>query len=459
MNGSRNARIAYCGVLAIGLVLTLVANLPGHMSVDSVITLYEGRTAIRQTWAPPFNGWVLGRFATLLPGTSLYVATSAAGLYFSLMTLPWLRPRTSWLAVPLAAAAVLTPHLLIYQGIVWKDVLFANLTVAGFIFLAHAARLRGRVMVAPALVLALFCLTASALVRQNGLIVVAVALAVLAWPAGRPSPRRVLAWGLGGLVVTVALAVTLQTIATPKYSVAKLRPHATSRILQHYDIIGAKAHDPALRLDKLIAADPIGAALIAADGPAAYSAARVEALEGAPAVMKRLWRMPDDAVAAQWRDVVTHHPGAYLAHRLDVFRWVVLTPGLQRCLPIHVGVDGPADQLAFLAIPRGEPVRDRALAAYAQRFYGGPVYSHLTYMILAGVMAGVLLLRREPQDLVMVALAVAALGFAASFFVISVACDYRYLYVLDLAAITGLLYVALDPPFRRKAIAAPAPPG
>ena len=43
-----------------------------------------------------------------------------------------------------------------------------------------------------------------------------------------------------------------------------------------------------------------------------------------------------------------------------------------------------------------------------------------------------------------------SLAFAASFFVVSVACDYRYLYPLDLAAITGLLYAALDPPLRRR---------
>jgi hypothetical protein len=32
-----------------------------------------------------------------------------------------------------------------------------------------------------------------------------------------------------------------------------------------------------------------------------------------------------------------------------------------------------------------------------------------------------------------------------------VACDYRYLYLLDLAAMVGVLYTALDPPRWRKA--------
>jgi hypothetical protein len=34
----------------------------------------------------------------------------------------------------------------------------------------------------------------------------------------------------------------------------------------------------------------------------------------------------------------------------------------------------------------------------------------------------------------------------SSFFIISIACDYRYLYFTDLAALAGLIYAAVDPP-------------
>jgi len=50
--------------------------------------------------------------------------------------------------------------------------------------------------------------------------------------------------------------------------------------------------------------------------------------------------------------------------------------------------------------------------------------------------------------LAIAAMLASALAFAASFLVISIACDYRYLYFLDLAAMAGALYVALDPPWR-----------
>jgi len=50
--------------------------------------------------------------------------------------------------------------------------------------------------------------------------------------------------------------------------------------------------------------------------------------------------------------------------------------------------------------------------------------------------------RRRPADIVAAAMLASAFAFAASFFVISVACDYRYLYFLDLAVIAATLYAS-----------------
>ena len=44
----------------------------------------------------------------------------------------------------------------------------------------------------------------------------------------------------------------------------------------------------------------------------------------------------------------------------------------------------------------------------------------------------------------MAALIASALAFTASFFVISISCDYRYLYFLDLSALAALFYLSLD---------------
>ena len=81
-----------------------------------------------------------------------------------------------------------------------------------------------------------------------------------------------------------------------------------------------------------------------------------------------------------------------------------------------------------------------------------PSLSHIAYAVVALGVAVLLLVRRAPADLAIAAFMIGALGFAACFFVISLACDYRYLYVLDIACVTGVLYWALDPHLSRSLV-------
>lgn len=445
---------AYRWVLTAGLLGSLAANLPGHMSVDSVIALQEGRSGVRQTWAPAAFSATLKVFDALLAGTGLYVAFSSGLLFASLMALPGVRRRSSWVAVTLAGLAVVTPQLLIYQGIVWRDVLFANLVIAGFVLLARADSRWAEGRPWASLSGAVLCLALAAAVRQNGIILVLFAAAALASMARAAGWRARLGWGFGGFAVTAALALAINALSQPGQTAEHLRPGAEALILQHYDIVGAVAHRPGLNLKKISAVSPEAAARIAAEGPRLYTPTRVDTLDADPEFRRTLWKLPDAAVAKQWRDLIEHHPRAYLAHRLDVFRWTFLTPDLGRCLPVQVGISGPDELIEDLEIDDAPLPKDAALAAYARRFFGTPVFSHLAWAAAAAACAAVLLARRAPGDAPVAALLAGALAFAASFALISVACDYRYLYLVDLSAITGVLYLALDLRFGRARAAA-----
>lgn len=437
--------------MAAGLLLTLAANVPGQMSTDSVVALTEARTGIRQTWAPVISSGILKHFDSLVAGTGLYVTASAALLFFSLMSLTRIRPRSTWLAVGLGVLVLLTPQVLIYQGIVWRDVLFANLSIAGFVMLAHAAeRWAARPPILP-LAGALVCLALAALARQNGLILVVAAAAVLAWTARGGGWRASLAWGLGGLAAAGLLAAVFSQIAKPAQTPPKLREDLGMQILEHYDVVGAKAHHPRLKLKEIGKVDPAAQALIEANSTKVYNPSRVDTLDSDETFRKTLWHVPAAAWNAQWRRVIVHYPAAYLLQRYDVFRWTFLTPKLELCLPVTVGVAGPDAMLQALDVQTGIDPQDQGLADYAKRFYGTPVFSHLTWAVVAVGVIVLLLRRRAPADWVFVALLGGTLAFVASFAVISVACDYRYLYLLDLAAMVGLLYTALDPPRWRKA--------
>jgi hypothetical protein len=441
-------------VLLAGFAAMLALSWPGHLTYDSVSQLAEGRAGEQQTWAPAMYAWILGAFDRIRAGTGLYLVASALLLLAALWSLPALRGRASWAAVLVAVVVAASPALLLYQGIVWKDVLFANLTVAGFVALAHAAEAGWRGARAALLLAAAgLAFGVAALVRQNGLVVLviaAVTLTTLLRPAGW---SRALAAGVGGFAAVFLLSQLLGAAVQPPNADPGRRTDIGLRILLHYDILGATAHDPSLPLSQVDAVRPAMDDLIRARARLAYSPERVEGGAPEPELRRSFWRAPPDAMKRQWLEILTRHPSAYLAHRWDVFRQVFLTPDIHRCLPIAVGVEGAPAQLASLGLTAGTDAADLRLADYARRLTATPYYSHAAHALVAAVLMVLLLIRRSPADMAIAGLLAAGLAVAASYFAISIACDYRYLYVLDLSALTGLLYVALDPSLRRASAA------
>ena len=244
-------------------------------------------------------------------------------------------------------------------------------------------------------------------------------------------------------VVTGALETRLSLPANaPKETSTSTGVH----IVQTFDVVGAAALDPSYRLDALAAANPGAAQVIRARAKADWSGRRVDFMDRDLTIQTALNAIPDDRFSAQWMDLVTRHTGLYLRVRWEDFIWVFAPPVIDWCLPSYVGVDAPGEKMDPLGLSRRYVESDRQIANYASWFFGTPVYEHGAYAALALGLAGLFLWRRQPADIPMAALQLAAVAFAASFFIISIACDYRYIYYTDLAALAGLVYAAIDPP-------------
>lgn len=456
------ARATALCVLALGLVLSLASALPGHLSTDSVIQLSEGRRLAFDSFNPPVMSFLLGVLDRVLPGTALYVTANVVLLYASLAGLLFLRRRTSWAVVPVLVAVVLSPQVVVLQGVVWKDVLFANAALAATVALAlsvrhHAAaptRPRWLWLGASAGLLAL-----AALARQNGLVVALVVSAALV-AVTRPLGWRVAVSYGAGLLASVLLVVqgTNTALAAVDRSETGSKIGIGLRVLQTYDVVGAVARDPDIDLSAL-GASPAVEAMLRDQAADVYSPVRIDTLNDAPEMMNGLGALPREAISAQWRSLLTSNTSTYLAQRADAFRWVFLTPEITRCLPVHVGVDGPPAVLESLGVEAVQDQQDRALYAYSVRFFDTPAYRHTTFALVSVLLVGLLLVRRQRTDLVMLGLQLSALGVAASYFVVSIACDYRYLYFVDLAALAGLVHLASDPPSLRRRSAPAATSG
>ena len=440
------AWLVTCALLAAGFIACLALNLPGHLSYDSIVQLWQGRVGVYNTWHPPVMAWMLGLADSVLPGASLFVVFDAALLYGSFLALLALQPSPRWRVALVALVWTLSPQGLIYPGIVWKDVLFAAVTVAGFAALAHAELnwpdRRRRVA---ALAIAGLLVATAALARQNGVVVLAcasAAVAVIAARGGGRFVRSALIHGIGFLAATGLVVIAANAALAMR---GDGEPAAAYQIqdLQAYDLIAAVKAEPGLPLPRLHRISPSLELLMRTDGVAAYSPSRMDSIQLAQRLQAGMLTVTAEDIAAEWRDLIINHPVLYLRVRAAAFGWVFLTPELDQCLPVYVGVDGPQPMMGRLGLKSRASVLDDRLEAYALSLEDTPIYSHVAYAILALVMLALLLLRRRGADIAMAGLLASALAFTATFFIISVSCDYRYLYALDVAVIAAAFYMAM----------------
>ena len=263
--------------------------------------------------------------------------------------------------------------------------------------------------------------------------------------AGEKTRIAPLAYGLGALcglaAFLFAVHAALQTRVKGDDGTA-----AQMTALQAYDIAGALQRQPSLDLAEFRRADPALETYVRATWPANYSLRWVDTLEDTFHALPVSSPVFAAAVQRQWGDLVTRHTPLYLHVRLTVFRWVFLTPHMADdvCLPYSLGVSGAREDMRALGIGERWTATDDALDDYASGFLGTPLMSHATYAVLAFLALAILAGRRRPADMAIASMLVAALLFASSFFFISISCDYRYLYVLDLSALTALIYLSMD---------------
>ncbi len=432
-------------ILLTGAAVTLALNLPGHLSYDSIVQLDQGRRGVYNFWHPPVMAWLLGLADAVRPGTALFVIFDVLLVFGGLASFAVLAARGAWGAPVAALAIVLLPQAVIYPAIVWKDVLFAGAALCGFACLALAARawsVRPWRWALIAKAVGLF--TLAALARQNGAVIVPFAAVVLAWIAARQRARPL--WGRSiAQAAAFTVVVTLLTVG----ATAALKTHGDGQPegvhqfedLRIYEIVAARADDPRAGFPILAAKTPALNAFLTTQGRARYKPSRIDPLVQTMGVQDHEHR-DSPFVREQWKAIFLADPLLYLKVRAKLFGWVFFTPDLEACVPVAIGVDGPRDVMARLGMETRYSDTDDALMSYASAFFATPAFSHAAYAALALALLVALLVRRRPEDIAVAGLLAASLAFTATFFVITIACDYRYLYFLDLSALAGGLYVA-----------------
>ncbi|HEV2561627.1 MAG TPA: hypothetical protein VGT78_05750 [Rhizomicrobium sp.] len=443
--GIFSTRNIAAAILIAGTAASLVVNYPGHMEFDGIMQMAEGHTGIYSNWHPPVMSWLLGISEAVRGDAWLFVLFDTLMAFGALLSLLWLveKPRAPSIGVALLCAAL--PQFFLFGAIVWKDVLFANALLAGFVFLAHAAaRWNRRGVRFVCLAGAAIFIALAVLARQSGAVVLpcaAVATGLIA--AQSNGVRKALAYGLGFLMASAFLCVGANALLQLRASNA-LGPIEELEDLELYDLAGMLQQHPDLPMPILEREAPAMAHALRENGPKLYTPAMHDPLTDPP-VIHSLITASVAPVRRQWIASVRANLGLYLSVRTADFDWLFFSQHPDRCLTYTLGVDGPVAQMKMLKLPRRYDGRDNWLEEnYAGALIGTPAFSHPFFTVIGIVCLILLLWRRRPADLALAAMLAAALLYAATYFVIAVACQYRYLFALDTSALAALFYLSMD---------------
>lgn len=446
------ARLAYLLVAGLGLGACLGLDWPGHFSVDSISQLAQGRIGIFDDWHPPVMAWLLGLADRVIPGAPLFFTFDAILAAAALLAFALGSPRPRLRGLPVLACIFASPQMLVFQGVAWKDLLFADATLAGFAALAVAGRTWARPLWRNALLGCAFVLfLTAALARQTGFVSPLAGALVLAGlyasrGGGAGFSRRGGIVGGGGALGALAALWVAANLATALFAAhGDGRPAGVlhARMLQTYDLAGALRRDPRLPLEALHRAQPALEWFERVEAAPRYTAATIDFLDDLPAA-DALLPPPDSAVSADWMRLILRRPWLWVRVRTAVFLDTLASNPALGCPLVSTGIwsDDPVD-LAHSGLRLRDDDRDDFADDYARTFSRTPVLSHVAWALCAIVLLGWALRDiargdRRPELLSIAGLLVAALAFCAGFFVISVACDYRYLIVLDLAAMAAI---------------------
>lgn len=443
MRPGARERLIEGGLAALALALAtlaVVGHFPGHVSMDSSEQLFEAATGRSVSWSPPFMSAFLRILGGGTQATAGFVLVSVA-LTYGGMALAVLAGRPGrgtggrrWLQRACIVLLFLNPLVFLHVGIVWKDVLLAALLAGSSGLLLWAAAHAGHVRQSFALA-GLILLVPLLLVRQQGVVLAPpLALAgafLLAGPGGVGYDRR--RWLLAFAVLVAFAAACLVASVGVRSLIGNASDKSTSvgfAAIQRYDLTGmlATGQTAAPGLPSVLSSPSFRRAVARA-----YSADRLDIVLSDPAVVEAFGKLDSAAVSAAFMGQVRAHPLDYMTVKAGQLAWLLGLERLDRCLPVHVGVEGNADYLRTVGMPQGIDRHDQALFQLSLWSRQLVLHRHWFYVLVLLASCGWLASRtigaRAPAGApVAWALAAGLLAFYGAYAVTTIACDFRYLY-------------------------------
>ncbi len=418
--------------------IALTIGLPGQLSVDSLVQLYEGRYGHSISWHPPFMSVLLGFFDRLGNASALFVLSMQALLSASIWLVLSADFRTSYVRLILAMYVLLNPVIAIYTGIVWKDVLLANSVVFLFLFI-HYLQWTGRPVNIGRLILCFLLMTIIVGSRQQGilfLIPATIWLTIL-----QPSRKA-----FKPIIFIIFLAIPILLSHSISNSLEQSSPvQSTStniglRVIIRYNLVGIMVHDGELpkETSKQLVEE-------LQQFKKQYDPTRQDTLLGPSG---HFWSLTlKDGLSILGKSILAN-PLSYLSHRVEHFSALLGFGDMRLCFPLFSGINTFHHEAIDTELSEVLGLHNRVypyagyLYLFGKIFANSPLF-YLWFYGLICIACSIILVKR--QQYVLASLGITAILFLLSYFIISIACDFRYGYTLTLSSVILLAYCIVSP--------------
>jgi hypothetical protein len=421
--------IAIAVLLVAGFVLSLAVFYPGYMTVDAEWVYRAIKDGLGDWQSPAMS--VLWRVIDPIASGSVSMFLLMLLLYwggFGLVALT-VACHARWLGIATVLLAF-APPASFFAGIIWRDVLFADVWLCAAA-LTYATAGRPTLVRWPTQALAMTLVGFGLLLRPNAIFAAPLLAAYVIWPAA-------FHWKRVAIILIPGIIAGYALIHTVYYSLLDVERQNPLHSVFVFDLGGITYYSGENRFP--VAFTPEQTAMLFTDkcyNPTLWD--YYWHIEPCDFVMGRLER-PDDKffgtprLVEAWRDAVLQNPLAYLKHRAT-FMWTFLTEPLL-VLPV-LSLENPSRQI------------------YTQnRFFMTMIAVHnaleTTWLFRVGLWLAIAVavfafawpLRATPSGAFAIGVTGSAIIYVLSFFPFGVAAQFRYGYWCVLASLVGAVVLA-----------------
>jgi hypothetical protein len=419
---SRRSVLLILALIAAGFGLTLFVFYPGVMTYDARFVYEYATKGTLEDWQSPA---MIVLWALIDP-----IAPGSASMFLLIVTFYWLAiallaftlaRRSIWLAVVLLLLA-LSPPAFVFQGIIWRDVLFANVWLLAAVLVFAAAHRDARLRM-PAQAIAMCLLTFGVLLRPNSIAAAPILATAILWPWQFSWKRAAICY----LPIGVALFALMQFVY---YGVLDVKRQHPLQSIMVFDLGGISHFAKENQFPVTFTAPETALLITGCYQPTQWDI--YWRLEPCEFVMHKLSNdklFGTPAIPAAWRRAIVKHPFAYLQHR-SAFMWNFL---------VRANLTMWTDDVYE---PTKKVFPDRAafntLVAVHDALKPTPLFRAGSWLLLCVAVCAFAWRRRDTASGVF---AIGVCGSAAlyvlTFYAVGVASDFRYGYWAVLAGIAG----------------------